>query len=179
MLRIFALELMVDNLEGCAFCFLPFFPLSDVVSMWLTRHRDVNRLEYEFRCSVGWKGACVCLWEHVSLHMCVFGKLVLTQTQPLHCPAPSVVRMFEGRFIAWLPLISAGTENPVAGRTRPQRIQSEPGHERHGTGELRACKVTDENYGGVNYRFLMSCFKIAGSEITHGITLNPPSNPLI
>lgn len=44
-----------------------------------------------------------------SVHMCMFGELVLTQTQPLHCPPQSAVRMFEGRLVAWLPLISAGT----------------------------------------------------------------------
>lgn len=130
-----------------------------------------------------WKGACACWCKHVSLHMCVsvcacvFGELVLTQTQPLHCP-PSLVRMFEGRLIAWLPLISAGTKNPTAGRPRPSRMLSAPGQERHKAGS-RAGEVTVENYGAVNYRFLLSCFKIAGSKITHGITLNPPSNPLI
>lgn len=110
--------------------------------------------------------------------MCVFRELVLTQTQPLHCPPPSLVRMFEVRLIAWLPLISAGTKNPVAGRPRPLRMLSAPGQERHKSGSI-AGKVTVKNYGVVNYRFLMSCFKIAGSKITHGIILNPPSNPLI
>lgn len=54
---------------------------------------------------------CVCV--------CVYalGELALTQTQPPHCPPPSPVRMFEGRLIAWLPLISAGTKNPVARST--------------------------------------------------------------
>lgn len=70
----------------------------------------------------------------MSLHMCVFRELVLTQTQPLHCPSPSLVRMFEGRLIAWLPLISAGTKNPAAGRPRPSRMLSAPGQERHKTG---------------------------------------------
>lgn len=70
------------------------------------------------------KGACVFVracWgkrRGVFLHMCVFRELVLTQTQPLHCPSPSQARMFEGRLIAWLPLISAGTDNPAAGRPR-------------------------------------------------------------
>ena len=140
------------------------------------------------------KGPCVCLCEHVgvkggggvSLHMCVFRELVLTQTQPLHCPSPSLVRMFEGRLIAWLPLISAGTKKRAAGSPQPSRSLSAPGQERRGEERTREerrgtgqGKVTVENYGAVNYRLLMSCFKIAGCKITHGITLNPPSNPLI
>lgn len=51
------------------------------------------------------KAECVFLSVHVggvgvedgamvTLHMCVFGELVLTQTQPLHCLTPSPVRMF-------------------------------------------------------------------------------------
>lgn len=120
----------------------------------------------------------VCVYVSMSPCTFVFGKLVLTQTQPLHCPAPSVVRMFEGRLIAWLPLISTGTKNPAARGLWPWRMLSAPGQERHKTGSI-AGKVTLENYGAVNYRFLMSCFKIAGRKITHGITLNPASNPLI
>lgn len=88
MLRILALELMVDNLEDCAFCFLPFFPLSDVVSMWLTRHRDVNRLEYEFRCSVEGLKGCVCVFVGACLltHVCVWKAGVDTDTAaPLSC----------------------------------------------------------------------------------------------
>lgn len=114
----------------------------------------------------------------VFLHMCVFRELVLTQTQPLQCSSPSLVRMFEGRLIAWLTLISAGTKNPAAGRPRPSKMLSAPRQERHKTGSV-AGKVTVENYTAVFYRLLMSCFKIAGSEITQRIILNPPSNPPI
>lgn len=120
----------------------------------------------------------VCVFLSMSPYTCVFRELVLTQTQALHCPPPSVVRMFEGRLIAWLPLISAGTKNPVAGRLWPSRMLSAPGQERQKTRSM-AGKVTVENYGEVNYRFLLSCFKIEGSKITHGITLNLPSKPLI
>lgn len=120
----------------------------------------------------------VCVFVSMSPYACVFREPVLTQTQPPHCPPPSVVRMFEGRLIAWLPLISAGTKNPAARRLWPWRMLPAPGQERHKAGSI-AGKVTVENYGAVNYRFLMSCFKIAGSKITHGITLNPPSNPPI
>lgn len=49
------------------------------------------------------------------LHMCVFRELLLTQTQALHCPSPSPVRMFEGRLIAWLALISAGNKKTKRG----------------------------------------------------------------
>lgn len=85
---------------------------------------------------VGKRGVCACagvkdrgvMWGGgVLLHMCVFGELVLTQTQPPHCPPPSPVRMFEGRLIAWLPLISAGTENHVPGNPCPSRTRDERG----------------------------------------------------
>lgn len=102
----------------------------------------------------------------------------MTQTQALYCPPSSVVRMFEGRLIAWLPLISAGTKNPVAGRLWPSRMLSAQGQESQKTRSI-AGKVTVENYGEVNYRFVVSCFKIADSKITHGITLKPPSKPLV
>lgn len=104
--------------------------------------------------------------------MCVFIEPVLTQTQPLHCTPQSLVRMFEGRLTAWLPLISIGTKNLAAGRPRPLKDAVSAGTVWQGRLLLRKC-------GAVNYRLLMSCFKTAGSEITQGITVNPPSNPLI
>lgn len=39
--------------------------------------------------------------------------------------------------------------------------------------------VTTENYGEVNYRLLVSCFKFADSKITQGVAINLLSNPLI
>lgn len=108
----------------------------------------------------------------ISMHMCVFIEPVLTQTQPLHCPPQSLVRMFEGCLASWLPLISAGTKNPAAGRLRPLRDAVSAGTVWQGRLLLRKC-------GAVNYRLLMSCFKTPGSEITQGITVSPPSNPLI
>lgn len=75
--------------------------------------------------------------------MCVFGDLVLTQTQALHCPPPFLVRMFEGCLIPWLPLISAGTKNPVAGKPRSRRTLLASGQGRHKTGG-EAGKVTSE-----------------------------------
>lgn len=95
----------------------------------------------------------MCVFVNMSAYTRVFTELVLTQTQSLHCPSPSVVRMFEGHLIAWLPLISAGTQNPGAGRLWPSKMLSASEEERHKTGSV-AGKVTVENYGTVNYRFL-------------------------
>lgn len=66
----------------------------------------------------------------MSTYMSVFRELVLTQTQPCHCPPPSAVRMFEGRLIAWLALISAGSKHPAAGRPRPLRTAQTRGTRR-------------------------------------------------
>lgn len=71
--------------------------------------------------AAGSKGARARLFSSMSTYTSVFRELVLTQTQPCHCPPPSAVRMFEGRLIAQLALISAGSKHPAAGRPRPLR----------------------------------------------------------
>lgn len=96
---------------------------------------------------------CVCWRECPCTHVC-FESLVLTQTQPLHCPLPSAVRMFEGRLVAQLSLISAGTRSPVVGRLWPWRTPRALGQEAR-VGE--AGKVPVKTYVRVNYRFLASC----------------------
>lgn len=98
---------------GSAFSLIFHMDVSQAGRKWLT---------YEFRCrSQRWRGACVCALVSMSAHMCVFWEFLLTQTQLLHCPRPSAVRMFEGRLVARLPLISAGTRSPAAGRLWPWR----------------------------------------------------------
>lgn len=84
--------------------------------------------------------------------VCVFGKLVLTQTQPLHCTPPSPVSMFEERLIAWLALISAGTRNLRREGLSPEDFVS--------TG-IREAQVRENRWDGYYWKLWRSQLQIA------------------
>lgn len=131
---------------------------------------------------------CGCLSEHVRVeegvrwrwcvaHVCVWRAGVDTDTAaPLSSSIPSqdvwgTPHRLAPSNLCWnqkpCGWKASALEDAVSTRTREAQA-----------GRI-AGKVTVENYGEVNYTLLMSCFKIAGRKKTHGITLNPPSNPLI
>lgn len=93
-------------------------------------------------------------WGGCSVHVCVcvFGKLVLTQTQPLHCTPPSPVSMFEERLIAWLALISAGTRNLRREGLSPEDFVS--------TG-IREAQVRENRWDGYYWKLWRSQLQIA------------------
>lgn len=162
--------------------FNPFLPILTALGLQLDTGNhsvrpttDSTRTVSSGAPAAGSKGAHAHLFSSMSTYTSVFGELVLTQTQPCYCPPPSAVRMFEGRLIAQLALISAGSKHPAAGRPRPPRALEARGDK----AGIIAGKVTFKTVDRFNYRFLLSCFKIEGSKTTRGIPLNPPSNPPI
>lgn len=177
-LRFCRIKSHISPQQLCLWLFVLSFAPLKVLQRSLPRSR-IN-LYCEFRCSdKEVKGCTRVFLASMSTYTRVFREPVLTQTQPLHCPPPSVARMFEGRLTAWLPLVSAGTKHPAAGRPRPPEDAVSAG--------TREAQDRDYSWKGYFSKIVdrliidssWAVLKIADSRITRGISLNLWSNPPI